>query len=184
MSLIPSADAGAPGKIYFSAAENGIMRGPSIFPLEGNYGAGAATLSMHNGGVTDPSGHKMNVIHYVTAKTGGGLEAGTYQCFMYGPDVGDSGIGELFIGLGMGNGYAMMGMNRAGPLEPGRMGKITGTGAPQVVNSASITAASIVNLAFVGGTPAAGDVAITITPNTSFTLTLPLGAVYNYEIIG
>jgi hypothetical protein len=64
------------------------------------------------------------------------------------------------------------------------MGKITGTGAVQTINTASITASSLVNLAFVGGTPAAADVAITITPNTSFSLTLPLNAVYNYEVIG
>ena len=183
MSLIPTADMGAPGDNYFVAADVGVARQLTILPNTGSFGAAAAELIMDNA-VTDPSLNPMRVIHYVPVVTGGGLVNGEYQCFMYGSPVGASNIAELFSGAGTGNGYAVMSMNRGRPLEPGRMGKITGTGAVQTINTASITAASVVNLAFVGGTPAAADVAITIVPNTSFSLTLPLNAVYNYEVIG
>ena len=183
MSLIPTADAGAPNDNYFVAADNGVMRAPTILPAEGNFGAAAARLSMDNG-VTDPSLNPMEVIQYVPAVSGGGLQPGLYQTYMYGPSIGGNNTAYLFYGRGLGNNNAVFGFNNAGPLDSGRMGKIVGTGALQVVNVSSITAQSIVRLAFVGGTPAAADVAITIVPNTSFSLTIPAGAVYNYEVIG
>jgi hypothetical protein len=184
MSLIPSSVQGAPNDNYFTETDLGVMRAPTILPNTGNFGAAAAQLSMSNA-VTDPSLNRMEVIHYVPAVTGGGLQVGLYQAFMYGPSVGGNfNTGYLFYGQGLGNGYTVFGLNRARPLDATRMGKITGTGAAQVVAVPSIVAGSLVNLAFVGGTPAAADVAITITPNTSFSLTLPLNAVYNYEVIG
>jgi hypothetical protein len=183
MSLIPSADAGAPSVNYFPAAQGGVMRAPTILPAEGNFGAAAARLTINNG-VTDPSGDPMFVVHYVTGTSGGGLTAGHYQCFMYGPDVSGSNIGELFDAYGLGNNACAMSLNRAAPLDGARMGKITGTGALQAIAVPSITASSVVNLSFVGGTPAAGDVLYVIAANTSFSLTLPAGAVYNYEVIG
>jgi len=183
MSFVPSAVQGAPGDNYFVSVDGGVARALTILPAEGNFGAASAELSMFNG-ITDPSLNPMRVIHYVPAVAGGGLTPGLYQAYMYGPSVGGAlSTGYLFSGRGLGNGYAVFGFNNAGPLDAARMGKITGTGAVQVVNCSSIVAGSLVNLAFVGGTPAAADVAITIVPNTSFSLTLPAGAVYNYEVI-
>ena len=173
---------GAPNDNYFVAADNGVMRAPTILPAEGNFGAAAARLAMDNG-VTDPSLNPMEVIHYVPAVAGGGLVPGLYQAYMYGPSIGGNDIGYLFYGRGLGNNYTVFGFNNAGPSDAGRMGKIVGTGALQTVNVSSITAASTVRLAFVAGTPAAADVLIAIVPNTSFSLTLPAGAVYNYEVI-
>jgi len=184
MSLIPSSVQGAAGDNYFTETDVGVARQLTILPNTGSFGAASAELIMDNA-VTDPSLNAMRVVHFVPVVSGGGLQVGEYQCYMYGPSVGGaSNTAELFSGVGTGNGYAVMAMNRGRPLEPGRMGKITGTGAVQVVACGSIVAGSLVNLAFVGGTPAAADVAITIVPNTSFSLTLPLNAVYNYEVIG
>lgn len=181
MAYVPSANGGGGNDIYFARRQFGGMVSPVVLPVLA--GQGSAKLIMNNG-VTDPSAHPMYIEHYVTASTGGGLSAGHYQVFMYGPDVGGDNIGELFDAAGVGNNYCVMSLNRAAPLDAARMGKITGTGAPQTVNVPSILAGSLVNLAFVGGTPAAADVAVTIVPNTSFSLTLPAGAVYNYEVIG
>jgi len=182
MSLIPSAVQGAPNDNYFTAVDGGVMRAPTILPAEGNFGAAAARLAMDNG-VTDPSLNPMEVIQYVPAVAGGGLVPGLYQTYMYGPSVGGNNVGYLFEGRGLGNNYTVFGFNNGGPSDAGRMGKITGTGAAQAVSVTSITAASTVRLAFVAGTAAAADPVITIVPNTSFSLTLPLNAVYNYEVI-
>jgi hypothetical protein len=183
MSLIPSSVQGAPNDNYFVESDGGILRAPTIVPDEGNYGAAAAALSLANG-VSDPSANFMLVRHYVPAANGGGLSVGLYQVFMYGPSIGGIyNTGQLFSGRGLGNGYPVLAFNNGGPLDATRMGKITGTGAAQVVAVTSITAASTVRLAFVAGTAAAADPVITIVPNTSFSLTLPAGAVYNYEVI-
>jgi hypothetical protein len=185
MSLIPTADAGSaqPGQNYFALKSFGAIINPVI--VTGKSGAnGAATLTLNNGGVTDPSGHPMAVTHYVTAVAGGGLTPGLYQIYMYGPDIGGNNIGELMVGAGLGNNYCSLSANRGAPLDPARMGKITGTGGPQVALCPSITASSVVYLSFIAGTPAAADVPITIVPNTSFGLTIPGGSVYAYEVIG
>ena len=60
---------------------------------------------------------------------------------------------------------------------------LVGTGAAQAVAVPGITAASIVRLSFVAGTPAVAAPAITITPGVGFSLTLPLASVYNYVVI-
>lgn len=182
MSLIPTADMGAAGDNYYVAADGGVLRAPTILPAEGNFGAASAELNMFNG-ITDPSLNPMRVVHYVPAVAGGGLTPGLYQAFMYGPTIGGNNIAYLFYGSGLGNNNAVFGFNNAGPLDAARMGKITGTGAAQVVAVPSIVASSRVRLAFVAGTPAAADPVITIVPNTSFSLTLPAGAVYNYEVV-
>jgi hypothetical protein len=183
MSLIPSSVQGAPNDNYFVESDGGILRGPIVVPDEGGYGAAAAALTLSNA-VTDPSANALRVSHFVPAASGGGLSVGLYQAFMYGPSVGGVfNSNNLFIGRGLGNGSTAFGFNNNGPLDPARMGKITGTGAAQVVAVTSITAASTVRLAFVAGTAAAADPVITIVPNTSFSLTLPAGAVYNYEVI-
>jgi hypothetical protein len=183
MSLIPTADMGAPGDNYFVAVDGGVARALTILPAEGNFGAASAELNMFNG-ITDPSLNPMRVVHYVPAVTGGGLQVGLYQAFLYGPSIGGNNIAYLFYGQGLGNNNAVFGMNRARPLDSARMGKIVGTGALQTVACGSIAAGSLVNLSFVAGTPAPADVLIAIAANTSFSLTLPAGAVYNYEVIG
>jgi hypothetical protein len=182
MSLIPTADQGAPGVNYFVAADGGVARNLTILPTDVPLTATgeSAVFAMNNGGGASP----MNVVQYVTTTAGGGLQPGLYQIYMYGPSVGGSNISPLMTGQGIGNGYTVMKFNAGGPLDATRDGKITGTGAPQVIACPSILAGSSVNLAFVGGTAAAADVAITIVPNTSFSLTIPLGAVYNYEVVG
>lgn len=182
MSLIPSSVQGAPNDPYFVAVDDGVLRAPTILPAE-VLGAAAAALSISNA-VTDPSLNPMEVVHYVPAVAGGGLTPGLYQVFMYGPSIGGAfNTAQLFSGRGLGNGSSVLAFNNGGPLEATRMGQITGTGAAQVVAVPSITAASIVRLAFVAGTAAAANPVITIVPNTSFSLTLPLNAVYNYEVI-
>jgi hypothetical protein len=182
MSLIPTADQGAPGDNYFVAAYGGFAENLTILPTEVPSAVlgKSAVFSMNNGGGASP----MNVVHYVNTTAGGGLVPGLYQVFMYGPSVGGNNIGELMVGQGLGNNYTVMNFNAGIPLDAARLGKITGTGAPQVIACPSIVAGSAVNLAFVGGTPAAADVAITIVPNTSFSVTIPLGAVYNYTVVG
>ena len=60
---------------------------------------------------------------------------------------------------------------------------IVGTGAPQAVAVPSISAASVVRISFVAGTPAGAAPVITITPGVGFSLTIPLASVYNYAVI-
>lgn len=183
MSLIPSSDQGAAGVNYFPSASYATLRNATVIPpIDGS--GGTAAFGISNGGITNPPDHAMNVIQYVTAASGGGLVAGAYQVFMYGPDVSGNNIGELFSGIGKGNNYTTLSFNDGGPLDPDRRGSIIGTGAPQVIACPSIVASSVVYLSFVGGTPAAGAVAATIVPNTSFSVTLPAAAAYNYEIVG
>jgi len=183
MSLIPSSVQGAAGDNYFAETDGGVVRALTVLPSTGNFGAAAAELAMSNNlAPADPG--RMEVIHYVAAAAGGGLVPGLYQTYMYGPSIGGNNTAYLSYGQGLGNNNAVVGINRARPLDAGRMGKIVGTGAVQSVGCGSIVAGSLVNLAFVAGTPAAADVVVTIVPNTSFSLTLPAGAVYNYEVIG
>lgn len=185
MSLIPSAVQGAKNDNYFPLADDGVMRAPSILPSEDGNGATAATLTMSNG-LLASTGNDMRIVMYVPTISGGGLVPGQVQMYMYGTPVGGGDeIGELFAGVGLGNGYCSLNAIRGIPsMDPTRMGKITGTGAAQTIACPSITAASQVKLAFVAGTAAAADVVPVIVANTNFTLTLPAGAVYNYEVIG
>jgi hypothetical protein len=182
MSLIPNSDQGAPGDNYFVAADGGFARNLTILPTDVplTVVGESAVFAMNNGGGVSP----MNVVHYVNTVAGGGLVPGTYQIYMYGPSIGPAGVSPLMSGQGLGNNYAVLNFNAGIPLDATRLGKITGTGAPQVIACPSIVVGSAVNLAFVGGTAAAADVAITIVPNTSFSLTIPLGAVYNYTVVG
>jgi len=184
MSLIPNSDQGAPGADYFVAATGGVLREPVILPRSSSTITPglSATLRLDNG--LFGNANAMFVEHYVPAVSGGGLVPGQYQVFMYGPVVGGANIGYLYVGKGLGNGQATFGYNNGGPLDPARMGKIVGTGVPSVIPVTSIVAGSVVRLAFVGGAPALGDIAVTIIPNTSFSLNLPAGAVYNYEVVG
>jgi hypothetical protein len=131
---------------------------------------------------TDPS-NATRVIHYMPYTTGGGLTQNHYQLFMYGASVGGSDIAECWDIASIGNNYAMMSINRAIPLDSTRIGTIVGTGALQTVACPSITPGSLVQLAFVAGTPAVAQPVIVNSP-TGFSLTLPAGAVYNYEIVG
>ena len=79
----------------------------------------------------------------------------------------------------------MISLNRGYPLDPARLGVITGTGAPQNVAVPSIVLGSQVVVSYVGGAAAlAAPPVIAVTPNTGFAITLPAGAIYNYEVIG
>ena len=183
MSLIPSAVQGSAGDNYFPLADNAVLRNPAVLPAENGYAAQSASLTLKNArGVGDAS--DMAVIHYVPSTSGGGLTPKHYQIYMYGPSIGGNGIGELIDGYGLANNYCAMSVNRGQPIDPTRMGTITGTGAPQTVNVPSITEDSDVYFAFVAGTPALAAPIPTIVADTSFSVSLPAGAVYNYEVIG
>ena len=183
MSALPNASFGSASTPYFVASANGVMQGSVINPLGPN--AAAATLDMRNYQVfaADPS-NSTYVRHYMTYTTGGGLEQNAYQLFMYGASVGGNGIAECWKISPGGNNRALMAFNNDGPLEGDRLSTITGTGSPQSVACLSIQNTSLVRLAFVAGSPAPSNPAITITPGVGFSLTLPAGAVYNYEIVG
>lgn len=183
MSLIPSSVQGAAGDNYFTEVDGGVARNLTILPLSSGIPGTSAVLGINNA-VTDPSGSPMSVAHYVSSVAGGGLVPGQYQVYMYGPSIGGNNIGELFMGQGLGNNSTSLLFNNGGPLDTARIGKITGTGAAQVIAVPSILGSSIVQLAFVGGTPAGADVGIVITPNTNFSLTLPAGCVMNYQVMG
>ena len=182
MSLIPTADQGSAGVNYFVAADGGTARNLTILPTDIPSGVlgKSAVFAMNNGGGASP----MNVVHYVNSVAGGGLVPGLYQVFMYGPTIGGSTIAELSAARGIGNNNALLSFNSDFPLDITRRSGFTGTGAPQTFACPSILATSSVFLTFVGGTPAAGAVPITIVPNTSFTLTVPAGAAYSYEVVG
>lgn len=182
MSLIPTADQGAPGDNYFVASAAGFAEKLTILPTEvpsATLGK-SAVFGMTNGGGASP----MTVVHYVNTVAGGGLQPGLYQIYMNGPSVGPAGVSPLMSGQGLGNNYTVLNFNPGIPLDATRLGKITGTGAPQVIACPSIVIGSAVSLAFVGGTPAGADVPVTIVPNTSFSVTLPLASVYNYQVFG
>lgn len=183
MSILPSTSYGSPAVPYYVPYAQGIMQAPVINPLGPN--AAAATLDMRNYQVfaADPSNSTF-VRHYMTYTTGGGLEQNTYQLFMYGTAVGGNGIAECWKISPTGSNRALMAFNNDGPLEGDRMATITGTGSPQSVACLSIANTSLVRLAFVAGSPAPSNPAVTITPGVGFSLTLPAGAVYNYEIVG
>lgn len=158
------------------------MQGPVINPISVG---GAGTLDMRNYQTfaTDPS-NATRVIHYMPYTTGGGLSQNHYQLFMYGTAVGGNGIAECWNITPGGNNRAFMAFNNDGPLEGDRMATITGTGSSQLVACLSIANTSLVRLFFVAGTPAPSNPAITMTPGVGFNVTLPAGAVYNYEVIG
>jgi len=68
------------------------------------------------------------------------------------------------------------------------VGTITGTGLAQVVPCAGIPANSIIRFVLVGTSagayaPIAAPSAISVQPYTSFTCTLTLDAIYNYEVL-
>jgi hypothetical protein len=173
MSLIPSSVQGASGDNYFMTDVNGIASAVTIVPtVAGN----PAALGLNN---QIAGANAMNAVQFC-----GIAGSARYEIDMYGPSVGGTNVGLLLYGQGLGNGTCSLVSNDGGPLDASRVGKITGTGAPQVIACPSILVSSNVSLAFVGGTPAAADVPVTIVPNTSFSVTLPLGAVYNYTVVG
>lgn len=182
MSVLPSSVFGSSTAPYFVASTSGTLQAPVINPLSANSGAGTLDIRNYQTFATDPS-NSTYVRHYMSYTTGGGLSQNHYQLFMYGAAVGGNNIAECFAVVPQGNNYAVMVANNGGPLDSTRRGKITGTGSPQTIDCPSLTVASEVYLAFIAGTPAGADPVITITPDDSFTLTLPAGAVYQYEVV-
>lgn len=182
MSVVPSSASSVEGSYYFPLAVNGILRQPISIPVNEGM-SGTLEIRNYDAFFADPS-DSTRVIHYMTKTAGGGLSANHYQLYMYGVPVGGNNIGECWDIVPLGNNRCAMAFNNDGPLEDDRMGKITGTGALQAVSCLSISLSSTVRLAFVAGTPAGADPVIAITAGTGFSLTLPAGAVYNYEVIG
>lgn len=182
MSVLPSSVFGSSTAPYFVASANGVLQAPVINPIPSS---AAGTLDIRNYDVyaTDVS-NSTRVVHFMTNAPGGGLEQNTYQLFMYGVAVGGNDIAECWKISPAGNNRALMAFNNDGPLEADRMATITGTGSAQSVACLSILSTSLVRLAFVAGTPAGANPVVTITPGVGFSLTLPAGAVYNYEIVG
>jgi hypothetical protein len=181
MSVLPSSVFGSSTAPYFVASANGTLKGPLINPFPAS---AAGTLDIRNYDLfaTDPS-NSTRVVHFMTNTSGGGLTQNHYQLFMYGATVGGNNIAECWDVAPLGNNNAVFIANNGGPLDSTRRGKITGTGSPQTIDCPSVTVASDVYLAFIAGTPAVADPVITITPDDSFTLTLPAGAVYQYEVV-
>jgi len=182
MSLVPSSASSVEGSYYFPLATGGTLQAPTIIPFGPNIGAGVMEMRNYVQYASDPS-NSTHVVHYMSKITDEGLQANHYQLFMYGIPVGGNGVGECWDVVPLGNNRCAMSFNNDGPLELDRMGKITGTGASQAVACLSISLGSTVRLAFVAGTPAGADPVITINAGVGFSLTLPAGAVYNYEVI-
>ncbi len=181
MSVVPTASS-VEGSYYFPLRVGGILKQPLINPVaEGQPGE----LEIRNYDVfASDASNATRVIHYMTKTSGGGLEQNAYQLFMYGASVGGNTIAECWKISPAGNNRALMSFNNDGPLEGDRLATITGTGSAQSVACLSILSTSLVRLAFVAGTPAPSNPAVAITPGVGFSLTLPAGAVYNYEIVG
>lgn len=178
MAFCPSCVSGAPNTPYFPNIEGGLMSDAGIVrnPVES-----AARLSLFN----DADGASAYVTHYVTKNTGGGLTLNHYQCFLYSADVGGNGIGEIFDVYGGNNNWAIMSLNLGRPLDGGRVGTITGTGAPQNVVANSCNPQSVVQFAYVGGAAAAAAAPVAVISNgVGFAVTLPAGAIYSYVVYG
>lgn len=179
MALCPSVVSGDARVPYFTAdpAVDATLQRPEVVPYPGEP---AAKLILTNG--ADPNTY---VAHYMTNTTGGGLVANNYQAFLYGASVGGNNIAQIFNVYGNGNNDAIMGLNLGVPLDAGRIGTITGTGAAQNVAVLSCSASSVVQFAYVGGAAAAGAAPVaTITNGVGFAVTLPAGAIYSYVVYG
>jgi hypothetical protein len=180
MSLCASTVAGHPEDNYFVAVANGVLEAPEVVPLPG---APSASLEINNGlPAANPNTSK--VAHFVTATSGGGLTAGHYQAFLYSPQVGGSGIAQVFDVAGNGNNEALLACNFGRPLDPNRIGTFTGTGAPLVVACVSISAGSSVQCSFQGGALPAAAPVITLQAGVSFTVTADLGSIFQYVVFG
>lgn len=178
MSLCPSCVSGAPNQPYSPNYQLGVLQSAAAEPLPG---APAGNFVISNS-ATPPNTY---VNHYMVNTTGGGLTADHYQCFLYGASVGGNNIGEVFDVYGGNNNWAMMSLNLGRPLDAGRVGTLTGTGAPQNVVANSCNPASIVQFAYVGGAAAAAAAPVaTITNGVGFAVTLPAGAIYSYMVLG
>jgi hypothetical protein len=183
MSLCPNCVSGAPNNTYFPPKSGAVLEAPVINPVsEGASG----TLEMRNYDVfgVDPD-NSTRVVHYMPKTTGGGLSENHYQCFMYGAVVGGNDVGEVFDVYGANNNYTIMSMNQGRPLDAGRVGYITGTGAVQNIVCPSCNVNSIVGFAYVGGAAAAGAIPLAAIANgVGFSVTLPAGAIYLYNVLG
>ena len=190
MSLLPHCVQGATNDNYFLSDVEGVMRAPVIVPLiaqsPGGVGIQAASLAFESGATANPA-NQFSIIHFVPTASGGGLTAGAYMIYYYG--VGFNSLAQQMQPNG-GTANAVITRQNLGPqLDSTRGGVITGTGAPQAVLCPSIVAGSTVILSYVGGGggAVAGLVAsppYIVTPNTSFSVTLPAGAIYNYQVLG
>ncbi len=177
MSLCPSCVSGAPAQPYSPNYQFGGLEEPVVEPLAGKP---AASLQINNG--SNPGTY---VEHYMTNTTGGGLQANHYQAFLYGASVGGNNIAGIFDVYGAGNNWSIMSMNQGRPLDPARVGYITGTGAVSNIACTSINAQSIVGFAYTGGAAPAGAIPVaTITNGVGFAVTLPAGAIYLYNVLG
>jgi hypothetical protein len=177
MSLCPSCVAGVASQPYYQNIADVVLTRPEVDPLGGEP-AGKFVIS--NG--ADPNTY---VAHYMTNTTGGGLTANHYQAYLYGDSVGGNDIAGIFDVYGAGNNWAIMSMNQGRPLDAGRVGYITGTGAVSNIVCNSVNANSIVGFAYTGGAAPAGAVPVaTITNGVGFAVTLPAGAIYLYNVLG
>lgn len=179
MSLCPSTVSGDAKAPYFllSPAVDAVLQEPEVVPAPGEPAAG---LVINNG--ASPNTY---VKHYMVNTTGGGLTANHYQAFLYGASVGGDNVAPIFDAYGNGNDDAILSFNAGIPLDPSRVGYVTGTGAPQNVAVPSVSAGSIVGFAYFGGAAAAAAVPVPVmTPGTGFAVTLPAGAIYAFNVYG
>lgn len=180
MSLCASTVAPSGNAPYFPLIQNANLQAPVVYPLPG---APSASLSIFNG-LPPVSPNVANAVQYVANTSGGGLVAGAYQAFLYGPQVGGNEIGEVFRASGNGNNYVLFGCNFDRPLDANRIGTFTGTGAPLIVACVSVTATSSVQCSFQGGALPAAAPVVTVQSGVSFTVTADVGSIFQYVVFG
>jgi hypothetical protein len=181
MSLCPSCVSGAPEQTYSPNYQNGGLEQPTVQPLPG---ADFARLGLTNQNGLIATSNVAYVEHYMTNTAGGGLTPAHYQLFLYGAGVGGNNVAEVFDVYGNGNNDAIMDVNLGLPLDVARIGTFTGTGAAAAVACLSISAASVVQCAFVGGVLPAAAPVIVNTPGVGFTANATTGSIYSYVVFG
>jgi hypothetical protein len=180
MSLCASTVSPSGNVPYFPLIQNAQLQAPEVTPLPG---AGAASLEINNG-LPSANPNSAYTAQFMANITAGGLVAGHYQTFLYSPQVGGNGIGQVFDAYGNGNNEAIFKCNLGVPLDPARIGSFTGTGAPLVVACTSTSAGSSVQCSFQGGALPAAAPVVTLQAGVSFTVTADAGSIYSYVVFG
>lgn len=188
MSLLPpSVTHVQTDSYYFPLAANGNLVNPTIVPASGDT---AGSLRINNG-LAPSNPNSAYTAQFMPNVSGGGLSAGHYQTFLYSPQVGGNGIGQVFDAYGNGNNEAILKCNLGVPLDPARIGyTLPSNGAtPVVVPCTSISAGSTVIFSWVAGTSTGGllpPVVAAIVPGVSFSFTAgtTVGAIYSYTVYG
>jgi hypothetical protein len=182
MSLLPpSGTHKNPDSYAFVNSAGSVMLNATVAapPAQGRAKFG---ITNQNGTVATPN--VAYVEHYMTNTAADGLIPAHYQLFLYGAGVGGNGVAEVFDVYGNGNNDAIMDVNLGIPLDVARIGTFTGTGAPLAVACLSISAASVVQCAFVGGVLPGAAPVIVNTAGVGFTANAQSNSIYSYVVYG